>query len=158
MPKPGIVKLPANIYPKLQDKYTEHELKHILVLTAMDINNGGLQVFQTVPELMKNNEVISGKDVALLAFPIVNNAIKSEYVHAKLICLLNNASGEQKEQHDYLLTTVFIADDKNKNFKLADVFFGEPENGAWAKDADVELFAKSMNIPYYYNKEETKHA
>ena len=39
MPKPGIVKLPANIYPKLQDKYTEHELKHILVLTAMDINN-----------------------------------------------------------------------------------------------------------------------
>ena len=128
MPKPGVIKLPATIYPKLQTKYTETELKHMLVLTAMDINNGGLQVFQTVPELMGNDEVISAKEVALLAFPIVNTAMRTEYVHAKLICLLNNASGENKEPQDYLLTAVFIGDDKNKNLKLADLFW---RTGNW---------------------------
>lgn len=149
MSKPGTIKLPVKIYPQLLDKYTEEEKKHMLVLTAMDINKGGLQIFQTVPELMDAGEVITAKEIAMLAFPIVKNAINGEYVHAKLICLLNNTTGAEKEQQDYMLSLVFIADKDNKNFKLADIFFGEPEHGAWAKEEDVEVFAKSLTVPVY---------
>ena len=149
MGKPGTIKLPTALCPKLQDKYTDSELKHMLILTGLDINKGGLQIFQTTPDLLPTNEYITTKDIAFLSFPIVKNAMKLEYVHAKLICLLNNASGASQESSDYMVSVVYIADKDNKNFKVADIFFGEPDNGMWATQDKVELFAKSMNMEVY---------
>lgn len=154
MGKPGTIQLPQALCPKLQDKYTDEELKHMLILVGLDINKQGLQVFQTVPSLLDTNEYITTKEISFLSFPIVKKAMKDEYVHAKLICLLNNASGQaEAEQGDYMVSVVYIADNQNKNFKVADVYFGEPDNGVWATSDKVELFAKSMNMePYVRGK------
>ena len=48
-----------------------------------------------------------------------------------------------------MVTVVYIADKDNKNLKVADIFFGDPEAGMWATPEQVELFAKSMNVPAY---------
>lgn len=150
MGKPGTVQLPQALCPKLQDKYTKEELEHMLILVGLDINKQGLQIFQTTPDLLANREYITSKEIAFLTFPIVKNAMKDEYVHAKLICLLTNASGQAEDAGDYMISVVYIADKNNKNFKVADVFFGEPETGTWAPDDKVELFANSMNVGTYH--------
>jgi hypothetical protein len=149
MVKPGTIKLPTNLCPKLKDTYTEEELSHMLILIGLDINKQGLQIFQTTPELTKDNDYITSQEIAFLSFPIVKTAMKDEFIHTKLICLLNNASGQEKEQTDYMVTVVYIADKDNKNLKVADIFFGDPEAGMWATPEQVELFAKSMNVPVY---------
>ena len=150
MAKPGVIQLPAKLFPDLQDKYTADELKHMLIILGMDVNNSGLMLFQTVPDLIKTNEVISSKEVSYLLYPVVKTAMTKEFIHAKLICLLNNSSGGQKM--DYCVTTVFIADDKNNNLKLADVFLGEHNTGVWANSDQVKQFATSLGIPVYLNK------
>lgn len=147
MPKPGVITLPINIFPKLQEKYTKTELKHMLLLCGIDVNDSGLQVFQTVPQLLERNEVITTKEVAYLIYPIVRTAITKEFVHAKFICLLNTSSGGEKM--DYMVTAVFIGDNKNENIKLADLYLGEPDNGTWADEEQVKRFAESMNVKYY---------
>ena len=149
MAKPGTIQLPKALCPALQEKYTEDELKHMLIITGLDINKNGLQLFQTTPALLPTNEYITTKEIAFLAYPIVRIAMRDEYVHAKLICLLNNASGQEEEQTDYMVTVVYIADKDNKNLKVSDVFFGDPESGMWAPKDKVELFAKSMNMETY---------
>lgn len=145
MPKPGIIDLPVKIFPKLKDTYTEEQLKHMLVITGVQANGSALQIFQTVPELLKNNQCISKAAVSSLLFPIVKEALEKEFIHAKLICLLNNSSGQEKIS--YMITTVFVADKDNKNFKLADVYLGDPAQGKWADRDQVARFASGLSIP-----------
>ena len=150
MSKPGVMQLPTKLFPDLQDKYTAEELKHMLIICGLDVNGSGLMIFQTVPDLLKSNGVITKQEVSKLLYPIVVNAMEKEFVHAKLICLLNNSSGEQKL--DYCITTVFIGDAKNSNLKLADVFLGEHSSGSWANEEQVKQFSDSLGIPVYLRK------
>lgn len=144
---PGTIRLGLPLFPKLQDKYTQDELDHMLLITGMDMQNSGLKLFQTTPELSKNNLVITTKTVAGVKYPITKTAMEKEFVHAKYISMLNTAAG--KDPVDYVVTSVFIGDKNNKNLKLADVFLGDSELGNWLDDEQVQLFAKSMNIGYY---------
>ena len=147
MPKPGVMQLPVNIFPELKSTYSEDELKHMLIITGMEVNQSGLKIFQTIPELLKNNEVITKKPVSNLLFPIVKNALEKEFIHARLICLLNNTSGAEKI--DYIITVVFIADNNNCNFRVADIYLGEPNNGKWADPEYIEQFAKLLDLKTY---------
>ena len=145
MPKPGVIDLPVNIFPKLKDTYTEEQLKHMLIISGMQSDDSALQIFQTIPELLKNKQCISKAAVSSLLFPIVKEALEKEFIHAKLICLLNNSSGQEKIS--YMITTVFVADKDNRNFKLADVYLGDPESGKWAEKEQVARFATGLSIP-----------
>ena len=147
MAKPGVVTLPIKVFPELKDTYTEQEKKNMLILTGMDMNGSGLQVFQTTPELLVNNEAIANQDISKTLFPITANAMEKEFIHAKFICLLNNSSSG--DNIDYVFTAVFIADDNKRNFKLADVYLGEPGKGSWATEEQVKRVADGLMIQQY---------
>lgn len=147
MPKPGIIKLPCKLFPNLKDTYTDKELKHMLVISCSDINGTGLKMLHTLPNLIPNDEVLSTKPVVTLLYPIVKTAMEKEYIHGKLVCLLNTSEGTEKM--DYMITTVFIGDDKDENLKLADVFMGEPETGSWALPDQIKQFADALNVAVY---------
>ena len=85
MPKPGIIDLPVKIFPKLKDTYTEEQLKHMLVITGVQADGSALQIFQTVPELLKNNQCISKAAVSSLLFPIVKEALEKENIESRPI-------------------------------------------------------------------------
>lgn len=152
MLKQGTVQLVEGFFPKLQDTWSTEEKNRMLIISCVDDGNG-LSLFQSVPELSEKDICISYKDqykaaVGLL-YPHIRVAIEEEYVHAKLIYLLNTASGSEEKAVSYKITFIFICDDECKNFKLAGIFTGDTKDGMWAPEDKVAEFASSINMQAY---------
>lgn len=152
MLKQGTIKLNDNFFPKLNDTWTKEEKDRMLIITCIDDGNG-LSLFQSVPGLAEKSICISYKEqyraMINLLYPHITNAIEKEFVHTKLICLLNNASGEEKKTEPYKITFIFICDEEGMNFKLASIFTGDTDQGTWATNEQVEGFASCLQMPVY---------
>jgi hypothetical protein len=150
----GITKLTTNVFPELQG-YTNAEKDRALLLYGVDYGTG-LTLLQTIPKLAVNGEVLLYNTATRLRFPMLETAIEKEYIHAKVICALNNALGADtkagisaENSLTYAVVFVFIHDGHNKNFKLADMFLGEIACGHWANVEQVRQMAVALQVPYY---------
>lgn len=153
MLKVGVIQLPKNIkfFPPLKDNYTDEEKQHMLVIVGFNTGEG-LSLLQSVPGMLEENKVISYAEkhraAINLVYPMIDTAMNKEYVHARVITMLNDASADQ-EKPNYKVTFVFICDKDNKNFKLADIFTGDTDQGSWASAEMVKGIAAALNMPVY---------
>lgn len=145
----GIVQLPNGFFPALPSEFTEEEKKNMLILTGFDTGSG-LSLIQTVPELMAENKCLAYsatyKPMIDLYYPIIKSAMNDEFIHARVIAMLNNATGESKELEPYKVTFLFICDDSHKNFKLAGIFTGETNQGQWIPKESLAGFSMCLSI------------
>ena len=151
MLKQGVVNIKEGVFPKLEDKWTDHEKEHMLILLGIDVGKG-LALIQTVPELMEQNKCLaySERDKAAinLYYPIIDSSMNKEFIQAKVIALLNAATADEKNPA-YAITFVFICDDEYKKFKLGAIFQGDPSQGTWAPESVVTGLAATLSMEAY---------
>jgi len=147
----GIVQLPDGFFPKLEDKWTDEDKQHMLIITGFDLGKG-LSVVQSTPELAEKQQSIAYsekyKAMINLYYPIVKEAINTEFVHARVISLLNNAAGEE-ESPNYKMTFVFLCDKDYKNFKLGGIFTGDTDQGQWVPEETLTGMAGLLSMPVF---------
>jgi len=151
MLKQGIVQLPEGFFPKLEAKWTNEDKKRMLIITGFDLGKG-LSIVQSIPELAEQDQCIAYSDkykaMINLYYPIIKEAIGTEFVHARVISLLNNAAGEE-ETPNYKMTFVFLCDENNKNFKLGGIFTGDTDQGQWVPAEALTGMAGLLSMPVF---------
>ena len=156
MLKQGIIQLPNQVFPTIPSQFTEDEKKRMLIIMGFDFGKG-LSILQTIPELAEKAQCIAYSDkykaLINLYFPIIKSAMNDEYVHARVISALNNATADEKEPN-YQMTFLFICDEKNHNFKLAGIFTGDTDHGVWVADEVVNGMAAVLSMPVYTHEDE----